>query len=98
MRAARPWCAIALGAALMGLGACAVTGVGVEGDVGYAGVGYADDYWGGPCCYDYGGWGRGYYVGPGRGHDRRPSPPHSHTFRPPPVSRPTPSLPSRHRR
>ncbi|HEX3846042.1 MAG TPA: hypothetical protein VHV81_01565 [Steroidobacteraceae bacterium] len=96
MSAAASWRAVALGAVLVVLGACAVTGVGVEGDVGYAGVGY--DYWGGPCCYDYGGWGRGYHVGPGHGGDRRPNPPHSHTFRPPPPSRPTPSIPSRHRR
>ncbi len=49
---------------LLAIGACAVTGVG---------VGYEGDYVGGvyePYGYDYGGWGRGYRVGPPRGGDR----------------------------
>jgi hypothetical protein len=47
------------------LSACAVTGVGVEGTVGYDG-GYYE-----PSGYDYGGWGVGYRVGPSRCCDRR---------------------------
>ncbi len=52
-----------LGALIGILAACAVDGGGYSGavDVGYAG-GYYD-----PCCWDYGGWGGGYYVGPPRG-------------------------------
>jgi hypothetical protein len=48
---------------LLGLSACAVTGVGVGYDGGY-------DYGGGfyePYGYDYGGWAPGYRVGPPRG-------------------------------
>jgi hypothetical protein len=45
--------------------ACAVTGVGVEGSVGYD-SGYYEPY-----GYDYGGWGGGYLVGPGRCCDHR---------------------------
>jgi hypothetical protein len=53
--------ATALGAmTLTMLIACAVTGVGVEGSVGYDG-GYYEPY-----GYDYGGWGGTYLVGPGR--------------------------------
>ena len=54
-----------------GLGAMMVTmlfacaGVGVEGTVGYDG-GYYEPY-----GYDYGGWGGGYLVGPGRCCDHR---------------------------
>jgi squid-like protein/heterogeneous nuclear ribonucleoprotein A1/A3 len=55
---------------LAGLGACAVEGVGYDGDVG-VGVGYVGDYYE-PCCGGYGGWGRGYRVGPPRGGDRGP--------------------------
>jgi hypothetical protein len=58
--------ASALGAVtLTVLFACAVTGVGVEGSVGYDG-GYYEPY-----GYDYGGWGGGYLVGPGRCCDHR---------------------------
>jgi hypothetical protein len=42
------------------LSACVATGYG--GDVG-VGVGYAGDFYQ-PCCYDYGGWGGRYRVGP----------------------------------
>jgi hypothetical protein len=51
------------GLALTLLNACAVTGVGV-------GVDYDAGYYE-PWGYDYGGWGHGYRVGPGRGGDRR---------------------------
>jgi hypothetical protein len=47
--------------------ACTVTGVGVEGTVGAEyDAGYYE-----PWGYDYGNWGYGYRVGPGRGGDRR---------------------------
>jgi len=52
--------------ALTLLHACAVTGVGVDGSVG---VGYDAGYYE-PWGYDYGGWGGGYRVGPGRGGER----------------------------
>ena len=52
----------AAGAALV---ACAVEGVGYGGnDVG---VSYYGDFYE-PFGYEYGGWGRGYRVGPPRGH------------------------------
>jgi hypothetical protein len=98
--------ATALGAAtLTGLFACAVTGVGVEGSVGYDG-GYYEPY-----GYDYGGWGGGYLVGPGRccgrddhGHDGRDA--HdvrgghggrAPAYRPAPAGRSAPSIPGRSR-
>jgi hypothetical protein len=81
--------AIALGAfALTMLYACAVDGVGVDTTVG---VGYVGGYYE-PYGYEYGGWGGGYRVGPGRGGDRRGDHP-SHSYRPAPASRPTPSIP-----
>jgi len=62
------WMAACLGAfALALLNACEVTGVGVDGSVG---VGYVGGYYE-PYGYEYGGWGSGYRVGPGRGGDRR---------------------------
>jgi hypothetical protein len=73
---------------LMLLNACAVTGVGVDGSVG---VGYDAGYYE-PWGYDYGGWGPGYRVGPGRGGDRRSDHP-PHGYRPAPASHPTPSIP-----
>jgi hypothetical protein len=51
------------------LSACVATGYG--GDVG-VGIGYVGDYYQ-PCCYDYGGWGGRYRVGPPRG-GRGPGP------------------------
>jgi hypothetical protein len=85
--------AIALGAiALTMLYACAVDGVGVDTTVG---VGYVGGYYE-PYGYEYGGWGGGYRVGPGRGGDRRGDHP-SHSYRPAPTSRPTPSIPGRPR-
>jgi hypothetical protein len=81
------------------LSACAVTGVGVEGDVGYAG-GYYEPY-----GYDYGGWGGTYFVGPGRGrgfdhrddhHDEHHEG-HAPRYRPAPAGRSAPSLPRRSR-
>jgi hypothetical protein len=78
--------------------ACAVTGVGVEGSVGYAG-GYYEPY-----GYDYGGWGAGYRVGPGRCCDHRDDHPvdrghagHAPAYRAAPAGRSAPSIPSRSR-
>jgi len=83
------WWAPVLGAlALTLLNGCAVTGVGVGGTVGY---GYDAGYYE-PWGYDYGGWGYGYRVGPGRGGDRRGGH-QSRPYRPAPQSRPTPSIP-----
>jgi hypothetical protein len=87
------WTAAAFGAlALTMLYACAVDGVGVDTTVG---VGYVGGYYE-PYGYEYGGWGGGYRVGPGRGGDRRGDHP-SHSYRPAPASRPTPSIPGRSR-
>jgi len=76
---------------LMLLASCAVTGVGVDGSVGYD-AGYYEPY-----GYEYGGWGPDYYVGPGRGGDPRGRGPHpggsGHGYRPAPSFRPTPSIP-----
>ena len=91
------WMAAAFGAlALTLLNACAVTGVGVDETVG---VDYDAGYYE-PWGYDYGGWGYGYRVGPGRGGDRRRDDgdrhgngDHSRSYRPAPASRPTPSIP-----
>jgi hypothetical protein len=88
--------------ALLMLGACAVTGVGVEGDVGYAG-GYYEPY-----GYDYGGWGVGYRVGPSRCCDHRDDHHddragnrghlgHAPAYRPAPAGRSAPSIPGRSR-
>jgi hypothetical protein len=89
-----PWLAPGLALLVLVLSSCAVTGVGVEGTVGY---GYDAGYYE-PWGYDYGGWGHGYRVGPGRGGDRRgggdPRGEHpSRPYRPAPESRPTPSIP-----
>jgi hypothetical protein len=93
MKLSRKWMAVGMGAlALTLLYACEVTGVGVDGSVG---VGYDAGYYE-PYGYEYGGWGGGYHVGPGRGGDRRADHP-SHSYRAAPVSRPTPSIPSRSR-
>ena len=91
--------------ALILLNACVATGVGVDGAVG---VDYDAGYYE-PWGYDYGGWGHGYRVGPGRGDDHRRDGDHPHggpgprgdhpsrPYRPAPASRPTPSIPSRPR-
>jgi hypothetical protein len=86
---------------ILGLSACAVTGVGVEGGVGYAG-GYYEPY-----GYDYGGWGAGYRVGPSRCCEHRDDhhdhpvaggrPGRAPAYRPASPSRPTPSIPGRSR-
>jgi hypothetical protein len=90
MNLSRKWMAVGMGAlALTLLYACEVTGVGVDGSVG---VGYDAGYYE-PYGYEYGGWGGGYHVGPGRGGDRRGGHP-SHSYRAAPASRPTPSIPS----
>ena len=99
----RGFCCVALGL----LSACAVTGVGVEGSVGYDG-GYYEPY-----GYDYGGWGAGYRVGPSRccehrddHHDRAVDRGHpvdrghvgrSPAYHPAPAGRPAPSIPGRPR-
>jgi hypothetical protein len=90
----RNWVAGALGFLLLTvLYGCAVTGGGYDGDVGVSyGVGFYEPY-----GYDYGGWGRGYHVGPPRGGERRPEP-SSHPYRQAPASHPTPSIPTRSRR
>jgi len=83
------------------LSACAVTGVGVEGSVGYD-AGYYEPY-----GYDYGGWGAGYRVGPSRCCARRDDH-HDHpvdrgrvgrspAYHPAPAGRPAPSIPGRPR-
>jgi hypothetical protein len=83
--------------------ACAVTGVGVEGSVGYDG-GYYEPY-----GYDYGGWGAGYRVGPSRCCDHRDDhhddhrdvgrgrAGHAPAYRPAPAGRSAPSIPGRSR-
>ncbi len=87
------WMAAGLGAlVLTALHACVVSGVGVDGTVG---VGYDAGYYE-PFGYEYGGWGPGYRVGPGRGGDRRGGHP-SGSYRAAPASRSTPSIPSRSR-
>ena len=77
---------------------CAVTGGGYGYDDG-VGVGVGLDYYE-PYGNDYGGWGRGYHVGPSRrGDDHRPperggghSAPHA--YRSAPASHSMPSIPS----
>ncbi|MGA2778727.1 MAG: hypothetical protein ABSF94_14320 [Steroidobacteraceae bacterium] len=70
------------------LGAC-VAGVGYDTDVA---VGYSPGYIE-PYGYDYGGWGGGYRVGPGRGGDRRGAPSGAHSYRSAPQGHSTPSIP-----
>jgi hypothetical protein len=94
--------AIGTSASLL-LGACAVTGVGVEGSVGYTG-GYYEPY-----GYDYGDWGIGYRVGPSRrdehrdqgaehrDHSDRGRAGHTPAYRPAPAGRAAPSIPGRSR-
>ena len=89
---------------LTALYACAVTGVDVDGSVG---VGYVGGYYE-PYGYDYGGWGGGYRVGPGRCCDHRDD--HrdhpvarggragrAPAYRPAPAGRSAPSIPGRSR-
>jgi hypothetical protein len=81
--------------------ACTVTGVGVDGEVG---VGYVGGYYE-PYGYDYGGWGGGYRVGPGRCCDHRDDRGgfdrghggHAPAYRPAPAGRSAPSIPGRSR-
>ena len=84
---------IIAGASLAVVAACAVGGYAGGGvDVGYVG-GYYE-----PCCYDYGGWGGRYRVGPPRGGVEHGG------ARPPQGGHPTgggraaPSIPGRPRR
>ncbi len=105
------WLASGLGATLlMLLCACEVTGVGVEGSVGYDG-GYYEPY-----GYDYGDWGTGYRVGPSRCCEHRDERRDEHrddrrddhagergrggrapAYRPSPAGRSAPSIPGRSR-
>lgn len=78
---------LSAGLALSALSSC--VGVGYDGDVG---VGYSPGYIQ-PYGYEYGGWGEGYVVGPGRGGYRR-APASAHSYRSAPQSRSTPSIPS----
>jgi hypothetical protein len=76
---------------LVALASC-VAGVGYGPGPGYdtdVTVGYSPGYIE-PYGYAVGGWGGGYWVGPGR--DRRSSAP-SHAYRSAPSSRSTPSIP-----
>jgi hypothetical protein len=76
---------------LAGVYACVATGVGYDGGVG---AGYVGGYYE-PYGYDYGGWGGGYLVGPGRHGER--GPPASRPYRTAPVGHGSPSIPSRSR-
>jgi hypothetical protein len=66
-----PWKLGVVGLSLLGIvTACVVSGGGYDTEVG---VGYVGGYYA-PSGYEYGGWGRGYHVGPprgGEGHDGR---------------------------
>jgi hypothetical protein len=81
------------------LSACVATGVGVDGSVG---VGYVGGYYQ-PYGYEYGGWGPGYHVGPGRGGDHHDDHRvdrgggHAPAYRQAPAGRSAPSLPGRAR-
>lgn len=75
---------------VVGVEGCVATGSGYDGDVD---VGVSAGFYE-PYGYDYGGWGAGYDVGPGRGGERRGGPGRNHSYRPAPPSRPTPSIPS----
>jgi hypothetical protein len=72
---------------------CVVPGNGYGYDTS-AGIGI--DYYQ-PYSSFYGGWGAGYNVGPIYGNNYRP--PHTrqtpHAYKPPPASRPVPSIPTR---
>lgn len=76
--------------ALLGLSAC-VVGAGYDGDVGVGVGGYYEPY-----GVEYGGWGSGYRVGPGRGGEHR-SGGGNHSYRAASPSRSAPSIPSRSR-
>lgn len=70
------------------LSACIIPGGG--------GPAYGGDYYE-PAGYVYGGWSRGYQVGPPRGEVARPRPPGHPPYRPATKSRPIPSIPTRSR-
>ncbi len=85
----------------LALGAGALSSCAVEGGYGYGpdvDVGVGFDYYDSPGYY-YGGWGRGYRVGPGRGGDRHDDHGHGHDqphgYRAAPAGRSAPSIPSR---
>jgi hypothetical protein len=82
-------CTIFLTATLAAaLDGCVATGGGYDGDVGIS-AGFYEPY-----GYDYGGWGEGYYVGPGYGGERRGDRGGYHPYRPAASGRITPSIPS----
>jgi hypothetical protein len=78
---------------VVGIDGCVATGGGYDGnvDVGVS-AGFYEPY-----GYNYGGWGPGYYVGPGWGGGPRGGGARSHSYRPAPAGRATPSIPSRSR-
>ena len=81
--------------ALAGLGLVVVASLfACVGSVGYGGGGYGPGYVE-PAGYDYGGWGGAYFVGPGRGGERRAAPSPSRGYRPAPASISVPSIPNR---
>lgn len=97
----RPMMALVLGLFTVLSSGCAAPGNGYNTRVGVS-VNYDgpyDSYYE-PYGSYYGGWGPGYYVGPINGnnysphHGGRPTPP---AYRPAPLSRPVPSIPSRRR-
>lgn len=87
--------AIGLGGVLcLAMAGCVASGGYYDTDAGYdtdVTVGYAPGYLE-PYGYGFGGWGDGYWLGPGRGGERR-SPQGGHGYRSAPASRPTPSIP-----
>jgi hypothetical protein len=88
-----------LGIALLTLlPGCVADGGGAYYEGGGVDVTYGADFYE-PWGYEYGGWGPGYWVAPGRRGDHRPdwggrAPP---VYRPAPPSHPMPSIPGRSR-
>jgi hypothetical protein len=75
----------------VGIDGCVATAGGYDGDVGVS-AGFYEPY-----GFDYGGWGSGYFVGPGRGGERRGERGGSHPYRSAAPGHSTPSIPSRSR-
>ncbi len=78
----------------LALAGCIASGGYYDTDAGYdtdVTVGYSPGYLE-PYGYAVGGWGDGYWLGPGRGGDRR-SPHAGHGYRAAPPSRAAPSIP-----
>lgn len=88
---ALPWMTLGLALLLFGsLVGCLAPGVEVGVSGGYGGAYYE------PVVVDYGGWGGGYRVGPGRGGERGPDRA-GHAYRAAAPERRTPSIPHSHR-